>query len=125
MIELEKDFTFEAAHFLPNHRAMCGRLHGHSYRLTVKVRGDQLCEAGTSSEGMLIDTFDLSAIVKPILAEKYDHWFLNETLGIVTTTENVVRLLYETIKSKIPMRLELVCTLHEGPTSRASYPVGR
>jgi hypothetical protein len=34
--------TFEAAHWLPHVCAghKCGRVHGHSYRVTVRVRGE-------------------------------------------------------------------------------------
>ncbi|MCW9040055.1 MAG: 6-carboxytetrahydropterin synthase, partial [Rhodospirillales bacterium] len=36
-MEIYKKFTFEAAHFLPNvpdgHK--CGRLHGHSFEVTL------------------------------------------------------------------------------------------
>ena len=41
-MEIWKDFTFEAAHRLPNlpegHK--CTRLHGHSYRVRIYVEGD-------------------------------------------------------------------------------------
>ncbi len=36
---LTKTFHFEAAHHLPGHRGKCARLHGHSYRLEVTLRG--------------------------------------------------------------------------------------
>ena len=41
-VELVKDFRFEAAHFLPNVPAghKCLRMHGHSFRVAVHVRGD-------------------------------------------------------------------------------------
>jgi 6-pyruvoyltetrahydropterin/6-carboxytetrahydropterin synthase len=36
-----KKFSFESAHRLPNVPAghKCGRMHGHSYRVTVYVKG--------------------------------------------------------------------------------------
>ncbi|MDP3938581.1 MAG: 6-carboxytetrahydropterin synthase, partial [Deltaproteobacteria bacterium] len=40
-MEIFKEFTFEAAHRLPNvppaHK--CARLHGHSFQVAVHVRG--------------------------------------------------------------------------------------
>ena len=40
-MEIFKEFTIEAAHSLPNvpvgHK--CGRLHGHSFRIELHVRG--------------------------------------------------------------------------------------
>jgi len=48
MTEIWKDFTFEAAHLLPNlpdgHK--CKRLHGHSYRVRVVVSGELDAELG-------------------------------------------------------------------------------
>ena len=42
LMDVFREFTFEAAHRLPHvpdgHK--CGRLHGHSYRVEVHVRGD-------------------------------------------------------------------------------------
>ena len=41
-MEIFKDFTFEAAHRLPNlppeHK--CSRLHGHSFHVRLSVEGD-------------------------------------------------------------------------------------
>ena len=41
LVEIFKEFTFEAAHRLPyvppGHK--CARLHGHSYQVAVHVRG--------------------------------------------------------------------------------------
>ena len=40
VVELTKEFRFEAAHCLPNtpegHK--CRRLHGHSFKVTVEVK---------------------------------------------------------------------------------------
>ncbi|MEA3077125.1 MAG: 6-pyruvoyltetrahydropterin/6-carboxytetrahydropterin synthase, partial [Actinomycetota bacterium] len=47
-MEIFKEFTFEAAHRLPNvpqdHK--CARLHGHSYQVAVHVVGDDDEKAG-------------------------------------------------------------------------------
>ena len=41
-MEIYREFTFEAAHRLPQVPAghKCARLHGHSYRVEIHVRGD-------------------------------------------------------------------------------------
>ena len=38
-LQIRKHFRFEAAHALPFHPGKCARMHGHSYRLEVAVRG--------------------------------------------------------------------------------------
>lgn len=32
-----KEFEFDAAHYLPEYNGKCERLHGHTYKLVVKV----------------------------------------------------------------------------------------
>ena len=51
-VELSKSFTFEAAHWLPTfpegHK--CRRLHGHSFRVEVRVAGKV-----NETQGYLVD----------------------------------------------------------------------
>ena len=62
VVELVKDFRFEAAHFLPHvpegHK--CRRMHGHSFRGEVAVRGTI-----DPAIGWLIDFADLKRAVDP------------------------------------------------------------
>ena len=34
-----KEFEFDAAHYLPSYNGKCEHLHGHTYKLVVKVDG--------------------------------------------------------------------------------------
>jgi len=75
---------FEAAHRLPHvsegHK--CGRMHGHSYRVTVRLRGP--ARAG-SEAGMVCDFARVDA-----LARELDHRTLNDVEGLTNpTSENV------------------------------------
>jgi 6-pyruvoyltetrahydropterin/6-carboxytetrahydropterin synthase len=65
-----KTFKFEAAHFLPGH-AKCGRVHGHTYKLTVEV-SDRVYPSG-----MVMDLHDLSDLVGSVI-NTWDHSHLNE-----------------------------------------------
>src|SRR5688572_22568996 len=62
-LEIFREFRFEAAHRLPNvpegHK--CARLHGHSYRVAIHVRG----EVGQHS-GWVMDFADIEAAFKPL-----------------------------------------------------------
>jgi 6-pyruvoyltetrahydropterin/6-carboxytetrahydropterin synthase len=42
MRELGKIFYFSAAHKLPSHKGLCRRLHGHTYKLEVRVAGEPI-----------------------------------------------------------------------------------
>jgi len=77
-MEIFKEFTFEAAHLLPNVPAghKCGRLHGHSYCITVYVSGN----IGETS-GWIMDFADLKVAFKPTY-EALDHRYLNEIPGL-------------------------------------------
>ena len=86
---LTRIFTFESAHHLPNHLGKCARLHGHSYRLEVAIRGPLIETAGASDEGMVLDLVDLKRFVQEAVIERLDHQNLNEVLPCRTTVENI------------------------------------
>lgn len=81
-----KEFTFEAAHRLPNvpegHK--CARLHGHSFHVRVSVRGEV---GGTS--GWVMDFADIKAAIAPVEAQ-LDHRYLNDILGLENPTSEVI-----------------------------------
>jgi 6-pyruvoyltetrahydropterin/6-carboxytetrahydropterin synthase len=84
--EIFREFTFEAAHRLPNvpegHK--CARLHGHSYRVEVRVGGEVGAETG-----WVLDFADISAAFKPLRA-MLDHHYLNEVPGLENPTSEVL-----------------------------------
>jgi 6-pyruvoyltetrahydropterin/6-carboxytetrahydropterin synthase len=88
-----KEFTFEAAHFIPGHDK-CGEMHGHTYRVTLELQGPVL------DDGMIMDFHDLS-VVKELLVKQYDHIALNLFFRI-PSVENITELLYIDITSLLP-----------------------
>ena len=91
-MELWSEFTFEAAHLLPNvpegHK--CRRLHGHSYRARVWVEGDLDPELG-----WVLDFADLKKAFEPI-RKQLDHYYLNEIDGLANpTAENIARWIWQ------------------------------
>ncbi len=115
-MEIFKEFRFEAAHRLTRVPAghKCARLHGHSYRLRVVLRGK--VDPGL---GWVMDFAELKAVVKPVIAE-LDHQYLNDIAGMEEpTAEGIARWLWRRLKPSLPMlsRLEL----WETATSGAAY----
>lgn len=103
MYTLTKEIRFEAAHRLPAHDGQCARLHGHSFKARIILQGERLKQSGPK-EGMLLDFKTVSEAVKPILEEKLDHHYLNETLPINNpTSENIAKWLYGELKGKLPL----------------------
>lgn len=94
---LTKTFHFEAAHYLPGHKGKCARLHGHSYKLEVSVRGAIKQVPGTSEDGMVIDFGYLATSVQASVLEKLDHHNLNEVLSIRTTAEHLAHWIWEAL----------------------------
>jgi 6-pyruvoyltetrahydropterin/6-carboxytetrahydropterin synthase len=75
-LQIRRRFHFEAAHVLPHHLGKCARMHGHSYRLDVAVRGP-LREDGPA-QGMVVDFDDIKRIVRERVVDVLDHRTLNE-----------------------------------------------
>lgn len=104
-MELFKKFTFEAAHRLPNvlegHK--CGRIHGHSFSVTVYVDG-----AVGEDTGWVMDFADINAAFKPIL-DRLDHYYLNDVEGLENpTSENLARWIWLQLKPKLPELSKLI-----------------
>lgn len=98
-MEIYKVFTIEAAHKLPlapqGHK--CGRLHGHSFRVTVHVSG--LIDP---KHGWITDFGNIKEAFAPI-SEALDHRFLNEIEGLENpTSENLCRWIWGRLEPRLP-----------------------
>jgi len=105
LMDIYKEFTFDAAHLLPNvprgHK--CGRLHGHSFRIQVHVSGDL-----DPVLGWVMDFADLKAVVKPVIA-RLDHYYLNDIPGLENPTSEVIaRWLWLALKPTLPPLCKIV-----------------
>ena len=115
-MELYKDFTFEAAHRLPNVPAghKCARLHGHSFRLRVAVRGP----VGERT-GWVMDFAELKAAFQPLYAQ-LDHHYLNDIPGLDNpTSERLAVWIWERLKPAVPTLSEVI--VHETCTAGCRY----
>jgi 6-pyruvoyltetrahydropterin/6-carboxytetrahydropterin synthase len=98
-MEIFKEFSFEAAHRLPNVPAghKCARLHGHSFRCEIHVRGEVQPETG-----WIMDFADIKAAFEPLHRE-LDHRFLNEIEGLSNpTSEILARWIWRRISPSLP-----------------------
>ena len=119
MFELKKSFMFEAAHRLDHHDGKCQRLHGHSWKLTVVVRSQDLHTDGPK-QGMAMDYYDIGAAVRPILESHLDHWYLNETLETDTpTSEYLASWLFYRLAPSLPGLYAV--TINETCTSECTF----
>ena len=98
-MEIFKEFTFEAAHRLPNVPAehKCARLHGHSFAVRISVAG----EVG-SETGWVMDFSEIGAAFGPV-RKRLDHYYLNEIEGLENpTSENLARWICDRLQPALP-----------------------
>lgn len=103
MMDVFKDFRFEAAHHLPHfpkgHK--CRRLHGHSFRVRVSVRGRVEEETG-----IVRDFGEISEAWHEQCHKKLDHRYLNKIAGLDNpTAENLAFWIWDALQE----RLTLAC----------------
>jgi 6-pyruvoyltetrahydropterin/6-carboxytetrahydropterin synthase len=115
-MEIFKEFTIEAAHWLPNlpegHK--CRRLHGHSFRLEIHVSGPL-----DPHLGWVMDFAEIKAAFKAI-EDRIDHRCLNEVEGLeIPTSENLARWLWKELRSALPLLSKVV--VRETCTSGCVY----
>lgn len=117
MWEITKCFRFESAHTL--HRTIeaegSRRIHGHSYRAEVTLRGTPEVESG-----MLVD---LGAVKQTLddVRTALDHHFLDEIAGLgPATMENLSRWVWDRIKPQFP-QLKRVTIYRDSLDESASY----
>jgi 6-pyruvoyltetrahydropterin/6-carboxytetrahydropterin synthase len=100
MYELSKQFRFEAAHTLEREiEAAPGidvgasrRVHGHSYRAEVSVRGWP-----APATGMIVDLGVLERSLARV-RDRLDHHFLNDVAGLgPTTLENLSAFIWRSL----------------------------
>ena len=115
-MDIFKEFTFEAAHRLPNVPAShkCARLHGHSFRVELHVSG-----AVDPNSGWVIDFSDIKEAFQPLHAI-LDHNYLNDVDGLANpTSENLARWIWERTEPTLPQLSKIL--VRETCTSGCVY----
>ncbi|MFN2449337.1 MAG: 6-carboxytetrahydropterin synthase QueD [Candidatus Baltobacteraceae bacterium] len=113
-MQIRKHFRFEAAHVLPYHLGKCARLHGHSYRLEVAVRG--ALQAAGPATGMIEDFDIVRAQVREAVLDALDHTALNDLIEN-PTCERIALWIWERLRTPLTGLDEIV--LWETATSCA------
>ena len=88
---LIKEFEFDAAHNLINYHGKCEKLHGHTYKLVIKLEGQP------DAEGMVFDFVELKKIVKQVIVDRFDHSYLNDIIP-QPTAENIAVFTWNELK---------------------------
>jgi len=97
-VELVKTFQFEASHANAAGGTTQRQIHGHSYRVSLRVEGD--CD---DQLGWLIDYADISDMFEP-LYDQLDHHHLNEVDGLAdVSTKGVSRWIASRLGTQLPI----------------------
>ncbi len=115
-MEIFKEISIEAAHWLPNvpegHK--CRRMHGHSFRIEIHVEG-----ALDEKLGWVMDFADLKDAFRTV-EDQLDHRCLNEVEGLENpTSENLARWIWVRLKPTLPALSKVV--VRETCTSGCIY----
>ena len=98
-MEIFKEFSIEAAHWLPNvpegHK--CHRMHGHSFRVSVHIEGPV-----DERLGWVEDFAEVKTAFAPVF-DRIDHRCLNDVAGLENpTSENLARWIWDELKPALP-----------------------
>ena len=116
MFTLKVEATFSSAHNLRGYKGKCEALHGHNWKVAVRVSSDVL-----DKTGMVMDFTEIKKRLSAVV-EKLDHAYLNDIpyfKKVNPTSENISKYIYDRLSSGLP-GLESV-TVWENSTSCATY----
>jgi len=95
--------------------------HGHNYELEVKVIG-----IVNEDTGYVIDTKQLSDIIKEHVLNKFDHKNLNLDVAafkdLNPTAENIAIVIFNILRPLIEENYELKIKLYETPRNFVEFP---
>ena len=122
MFEVTVDQTFAAGHALRNYKGRCENVHGHNFRVQVKIEGERLDETG-----LLVDFIDVKSLMRAII-DRLDHQFLNEVAPFDVknpSAENIAEYFHHEMTSglaatPVPVRISEV-TVWETDIQSATY----
>jgi 6-pyruvoyltetrahydropterin/6-carboxytetrahydropterin synthase len=98
-MRIYKDFTFEAAHFLPSAPAGTAnaRVHGHSFRARIVIEGQP-----DPATGYVFHFDELSAAIRET-EDALDHRLLNEVDGLsAPTLERIATWIWSRLANRVP-----------------------
>lgn len=127
MFEIFKAFRFEAAHALADPAHSAGRytrLHGHSYRAEIFIRGL------ADDAGWVVDLGALEAMLQPV-RNALDHQFLNDVPDLgPATLEHLAAFIWRNLAPDLPGLHKIIVhrdscgegCIYRGPAAAARMP---
>jgi 6-pyruvoyltetrahydropterin/6-carboxytetrahydropterin synthase len=104
MYYLSIETTISAAHRLEGYTGNCSILHGHNWKIKVKVKTDVL-----DNVGMGLDFKDLKELTWKVVG-KFDHQTINNIPPfdkMNPTAEHLAKYMYEEINQLLPKHIQV------------------
>ncbi len=120
MYQISVAQDFDAAHFLRGYQGKCEAVHGHRFRVVVKVKASVVNDIGIA-----YDFAELKRHLGDILS-RFDHTCLNDMPPfdkINPSSENIASTIYDELKPKLagaPVSISCV-EVWESPQSGVAY----
>jgi len=120
MYQISVEQDFDAAHFLRGYQGKCEAVHGHRFRVVVKVKASRVNDIGIA-----YDFAELKRHLGDILS-RFDHTCLNDMPPfdkINPSSENIASTIYDELKLKLagaPVSISCV-EVWESPQSGVAY----
>ena len=120
MYQIAVEQHFDAAHFLRGYQGKCEALHGHRFRVVVKITA-----SGVDDIGLAYDFTVLKQHLADILSG-FDHTCLNDVPPfdkINPSSENIASTIYNALQPRLagdPVSLSCV-EVWESPQSGVAY----
>jgi len=120
MYQISVEQHFDAAHFLRGYHGKCEALHGHCFRVVVKVRASRVNDIGIA-----YDFVELKRHLGDIIS-RFDHTCLNNVPPfdkINPSSENIATTIYNDLQAKLagaPVSISSV-EVWESPQSGVAY----
>ena len=120
MYQISVEQHFDAAHFLRGYQGKCEALHGHRFRVVIKIKASSVDDIGIA-----YDFTKLKQHLGDILV-MLDHTCLNDLPPfdkINPSSENIASTIYNELKPKlagVPVSLSCV-EVWESPQSGVAY----
>ena len=120
MYQVSVEQHFDAAHFLRGYRGKCEALHGHRFRVVVRVKASEVDDIG-----LAYDFVELKRHLGDILS-RFDHTCLNDVPPfdkINPSSENIASTIYNELQPKLAgAPVSLACVeVWESPQSGVAY----
>jgi 6-pyruvoyltetrahydropterin/6-carboxytetrahydropterin synthase len=112
ILTLYTEGYFDAAHLLKDYEGKCANLHGHTWKVSVWVKGD---ESLKDKSGILWDFGNLKKII-----DELDHRNLNDYMENSPTAENITLFIYNKLKNEYK-NLQFKVRIYEKIVEKESF----